>query len=302
MLTGFLPDLPTVNEPPVTPIDFDPGLTVDDDMVLHSSSTVGLSRQLSRQASVSLGYGYDLTRFSDDTRRYTQQHGNIGFRRRLTRHATLRLGYGYRAVDTTQRFDLLLDEVTQHRGMHDLDLGVDYSRSLALTMSRRTKVSFSTGSSFVTASDLSVGDIPARTRTRFFVTGSARLAHEMGRTWNFSLAYARSVGISDLILELVTSDSVRASLSGLIGRRNEVSLSASAVRGHAGIDRANNDLANYIAGAQWRRALTRHLAALVSYQFYKHEFGDAVHLPFGYPAATDRQGVRFALDVWFPLH
>jgi hypothetical protein len=99
----------------------------------------------------------------------------------------------------------------------------------------------------------------------------------------------------------VMADSVTAVLSGLIGRRNEVSLRASTSRGIVA-STSDEDFTSSFASVQWRRALNRFMAAQISYLYYDHDFANAVRLPRGFPQQLDRQGVRFGLTVWLPLH
>ena len=47
--------------------------------------------------------------------------------------------------------------------------------------------------------------------------------------------------------------------------------------------------------------LTRHLAAFVSYVYYKHDFGNDVLLPITFPHALNRQGVNIGVNAWLPL-
>ena len=74
------------------------------------------------------------------------------FRRRLTRHATLRLGYGYRIVANDTG---LPDVPTFHRDSQDFMIGVDYNRAIAFSMSRRTRIQFTTGTSYIGRSNIS---------------------------------------------------------------------------------------------------------------------------------------------------
>jgi hypothetical protein len=213
----------------------------------------------------------------------------------------LRLGYGYREA-TNEGFSGLPGDTAVDREMHSVDAGVDYSRSFTLTSSRRTSLSFSTGSSFFTGSNISEDGFSDQSRTRFFVTGSATLLHEMGRTWRAAAVYSRSAGFSDLVFEPLTSNSVSVSVSGLIGRRNEISARASTSSGTVGSGRPGSDFQGYVASAQWRRAINRYLAANASYLFYDHDFGQSVVLPLGFPRETNRHGVRVGVTVFFPLH
>ena len=98
------------------------------------------------------------------------------------------------------------------------------------------------------------------------------------------------------------SDSLTASLSGLLARRIEFSAQASATTGHVGdFVRENDDYTSYRATAQLRRAITRHLAARVAYVYYQHDFGNQVRLPLGFPQALERNGVQFGINAWIPI-
>jgi hypothetical protein len=297
-LNGFFPDVPSLDPLPAPPVEVDPGVNVSGGMLARYSTAVGLSRRLSPKASVVLRYSYSLTDYTDTNRKYTHQFGSAVFSRQLTQHASLRLGYSYREA-TNDVFDGL---PSVHRDMHNVDAGVDYNRSFTLTSSRRTTVSFSTGSAFFTGRSLSEDGLSEQSRTRFFVTGNASLVHEMGRTWRLAAIYVRSAAFSEVVFEPLTSDSVSVSLSGLIGRRNEVSARVSTTSGTSGSGRPGSDFQAYVASAQWRRALTRYIAANASYLFYDHDFGQSVVLPLGFPHATNRHGVRAGLTVFFPLH
>jgi hypothetical protein len=300
-LNGFFADVPSLDALPAPPVEVDPGVNVSGGTLARYSTAAGLTRRLSRKSSFALNYGYSFTDYLDTSRHYTQQFGSANFRRQLTRHATLRLGYGYRQA-TYDAFSGLPGDAARHREMHSVDAGVDYNRSFTLTSSRRTSVSFSTGSSFITGSNISEDGFSDQSRTRFFVTGSATLLHEMGRTWRLAAVYSRSAGFSDLVFEPLTSDSVSVSVSGLIGRRNEISARASVSSGTVGSGRPGSDFQGYVASAQWRRAINRFLAAQASYLFYDHDFGQSVVLPLGFPRATNRHGVRVGVTVFFPLH
>ncbi len=295
----FAPGL-SLDERPVAPVDLDPGMLVGGEMIAHYSTATSISRRLSRQATVSASYLYSFANYADFDRQYDEHRASVGFRRQLTRHAALRLGYGYRTANTQLR-DFDVPEAPYDDDIHSLDFGIDYSRALTLSMSRRTTVSFSTGSAFLSGRSTRAGGFPAETRNRFFVTGRAQLAHEMGRTWQAAVVYARTASFSDFLFEPVMSDSVTATLAGLIGRRNEVSLRASASRGIV-MSTSDEDFSSAFASVQWRRALGRFVAAQVSYLYYDHDFANAVRLPRGFPQSLDRQGVRFGLTVWLPLH
>jgi hypothetical protein len=298
-LNGFFPDPAQLDEVPLPPVELGPGNDVSGNTIARYSTIVGFSRQLSRSATFTTGYTFSRSNYSDYDRTYQEQRGSVSFIRRLTRHASLRLGYAYRSV--VQEIGALgLPDLENH--MQDIQAGIDYNRTIALSMSRRTRVSFSTGTAYIARSDLSGSELDQRRRSRFYVTGTAEITHEMGRTWKAAAIYRRSAGFSELVFEPVTSDSVSATLSGLLGRRIEVSALAGASRGEVGDFRTNDHFTSYRATAQVRRALNRYMAAHVTYLFYQHDFGNQINLPIGFPQSLDRQGVQFGLSVWLPLH
>jgi hypothetical protein len=294
-LNGFFPEIPNLDDPAVLPTINDSSFDVSGNTIMRSSSIASFSHRLSRESTISGSYSYFYSNYTGVDRTYKQQYGSVSFSRRLTRHAHLRLGYGYRTIDS----DVGVLSIT--RSSQDIDAGIDYNRSFSLTMTRRTRVSFRTGTSFISRSYLSEGGVQ-RDRSRFYVNGTADLTHEMGRTWRASAVYRRNVGFNELVIDPIISDSVTASLSGLLfGRRNEFSAFASASRGEVANNLAHNSYTSYRASAQLRRGLTRHLAAQVSYIYYKHDFGSDILLPVAFPHRLDRQGVNFGLNVWLPL-
>ena len=124
----------------------------------------------------------------------------------------------------------------------------------------------------------------SRRRARVFTSRVTRtLAHEMGRTWRLAAVYQRSAGFSDLVFEPVTSDSVTR-VAFRPHRAPQRVLSVKPRRPRARGNRSsNNDFTSYSAHAQWRRAMTRHLAAHVNYLYYNHDFGQSVSAAVGFP-------------------
>ena len=298
-LGGLFAGVPGFDDSPLPPIALDPSSDVSGNTIARYSTSVGFTRQLSRASTFTAGYAYSQSDYQSFDRTYRQQHGSVMFTRRLTRHANLRLGYGYRSATSEVG---LPGEPRLTNEMQDIQAGVDYNRSIALSMTRRTRVSFSTGTSYLGRTDLSGSELDERRRSRFYVTGTAELAHEMGRTWQTGLVYRRAAGFSELAFEPIVSDSLTASLSGLLARRIEFSAQASATTGHVGdFVRENDDYTSYRATAQLRRAITRHLAARVAYVYYQHDFGNQVRLPLGFPQALERNGVQFGINAWIPI-
>jgi hypothetical protein len=179
------------------------------------------------------------------------------------------------------------EKVRNHTG----DIGVDFSR--ALSFSRRTSVSFTTG----TAVFESGGN------TSYRATGSARLNHEIGRSWNAAAGYNRSVQFVDLLLQPVLSDSIDAGVTGFVNRRVQVNSGVRASIGSIGFggNSANSDFDTFQATAGVSVALTRFLQFGTTYSFFQYRFGDGAVLPVGVAQNIDRQSIRAHVSLWAPL-
>ena len=101
------------------------------------------------------------------------------------------------------------------RGIHNIDIGIDYAK--ALSVSRRTHFSFTTGSAlfYVNQGITNVSD----RQLNFALLGTANLTHEMGRTWTSSIAYRRSLDFHEGFADPFLAQSVSADLRGLLSRR-----------------------------------------------------------------------------------
>jgi hypothetical protein len=208
--------------------------------------------------------------------------GSFRFTRGLSRNLRLRLGYGY----TDAHYGI----AQRQYHTHNLDTGVDYGRSLSL--SRRTKLTFSTGATAIQQSQ----------ETRFDVIGAATLNREIGRTWNASLAYSRSVGYAAYILEPIFSDSISAAYGGLINRRLSFHSGAGTSRGGVGFrgGSANGfNATNAYAGLS--QAVNRHFAVNVNYSFYRYNFEPGAALVTGLVPRMNRNSINVTLSAWTPI-
>jgi hypothetical protein len=205
--------------------------------------------------------------------------------RTLTRDLSLQLGYRFIGA----QYGGEQDHVN-----HVIDAGVNYNR--ALSFSRRTTLSFSTGTS---------ASRDARNEAlRFRATGSARLHHEIGRTWNASVSYDRGLRYMESWPEPVFSDGATAGLTGLLNRRTQVQFVARAMKGRGRLgltQEGSSDLESLSATAGLTYAVSRHINTGVSYTYYAHQFGSDVPLPPGFARDFDRRSVRAFVSVWAPL-
>jgi hypothetical protein len=160
----------------------------------------------------------------------TSQSAGARLTRRLTRYASLRTGYTYR-VATSGSTDV-------RPRVDDLDVGIDFSRPVSV--SRRTTVSFGTGSSMT----------PQDQGMAVNLTGNAALTRLMGRTWNTRLGVNRGVHLLEGFRQPVLANSINASLGGGLHRRLLFSSSASLSSGSVGLTGGGtNSYANWTAGS-----------------------------------------------------
>ena len=279
----------------------DPDLELFPLQTLRTASSVTLSQQFGRNTTLSGSYNFRTieTEEQEDPdqaqqsrlRDYSAHTATLNFlhTRRMTSHAQLVLGYGVRMSDSGGGNG-------QPPMMHNVNAGVNYSR--ALSFSRRTSLSFGTGSAVVMSDNLQDPLRPSRTRVRLLA--NANLVHEMGRTWTAELAYVRGLQSRDGFGELYFSDAVSTTVQGLVSRR--LSVSSSAAWSVSTLDRPGRGGHNSLsASAQATYALTPYLGLYTRYVYYQYDYGDDIPLDTRFARALDRQGVRVGLTTSIPL-
>jgi hypothetical protein len=248
-------------------------------------TAVDLRHKVSRRGEIEVGYSHQFSNFSTDVRDLRIHRASGRYLHEVSRGLGLRLGYGYSAGEY---FDF---EETRTVEGHIIDVGVDYSR--ALSVSRRTTLSFVTGSAAFKDEDA----------TRYQINADVRLNREIGRTWNATAAYTRSAAFVHSFSQPFFSDSVGAELSGLVTRRTEFVINASGSLGEVGFQSTgDNGYESYSATSQLTFALTRNLALTASYAYYLYTFESGVDLPIGLARDVERQNVQLALRTWIPLY
>jgi hypothetical protein len=269
--------LPTANYP--TPSDIVPGLdyAVSRHGYLAYAAGVGISHRIDSRTSVRARYGYRTIRGRSVVR------GSVGgqFSRAIARGLTVRAGYRYAEAKVGDR---------EYRPHHVMDGGINYSRPLSL--SRNTTLSFSTGSYATRRNDRSM---------RVGFTGSARLNHELGRSWSAFAAYGRRARLDESFDDLIVGDGVSAGVGGLLSRRVHVRATTGASLGSIGIEGGAPAFSTVHANAALGYALARFANLSVTYSYYRHRFGAGTAMPLGLPSALDRQSVQINVSVWAPL-
>ena len=136
------------------------------------SVLASVTQGLSSRASLTFGAGYETTDASVTRLDQKNYSGSGRFNLTISRGFGVHFGYGYRDARYAA------DEQTGRRPvMHNLDIGVDFNRPLSI--SRRTRLTFGTGSTAMKDYDLAV----------YRITANATLSHEFRRIWNAALAY-----------------------------------------------------------------------------------------------------------------
>jgi len=251
------------------------------------ASSAGISQQLSRRATLTAGYTYQFGDIKTDTGAlsgdFEIQTAYVSFGRSITRTLGVRAGYRY----SEARFS---PERRGYRG-DMIDAGVDYSRDLSVT--RRTRLSFSTGAN----------GVREQTVTRYGATGTATLTREIGRTWMAAGSYSRNVVFVESLRTPYFYDGVNVALNGLISRRVAFHSGAGATVGELGLTDADSgrfDTSYATAGLSY--AISRHLAAGVDYVYYYYRFDPlSVYPEYGLAPRLARHGVRVALNAWAPI-
>jgi hypothetical protein len=246
------------------------------------SAGVGYTRRISRRQTVSATYTYRARTGSGIVDRFEMHTMGARLSRTLARGVDLRLGYAYSEAHYDRRDGRFAD--------HHLDIGVDYNR--ALSISRRTTLAFSTGTSATRSA--------RQEALRFHATGAARLNHEIGRTWVGALAYSRGLQFVETWPEPMFADSASAMLGGLINRRAQVQIVARALRGSGYSGRAG-DVTSYGGSALLGIAVTRYINTSLIYAYYQHGLAPSIALAPGFPHDFDGHTIRASVNLWAPL-
>lgn len=245
------------------------------------SGTGAVNMMVTDQSTFSVRYGYARSTFDARAIDLEVRSAGASFSHRMSRNANLRVGYS--------RHEGNYRSLAQQR-LENFNLGVDYRRPLS--RSRRTFVRFSSGS--VLAED-------GADFRRLYVTGSASLAHQLGRTWIANINGRRAVQHIEGFDRPIRSDAVSGSVAGLLSRRTEFTLNVGYFNGTVGLRSAAPRLDSYLASARVRFAISRTLAANFEYRIFQYRFDDEAARPLGAAPSLARSGARVGLSWYVPL-
>jgi hypothetical protein len=251
-----------------------------------TTTDVAWSRSFSQRTALSALYNLRRTTFDASALNMTTESVGAKLTRRMTRDLSLRTGYTYRFADTA--FTAL-----QPSGIHDIDVGVDYSRPV--TFARRTTFSFSSGSSMT----------PLDEGLAFRLTGDAVLTKLFGRTWNARVGVNRSVQLLEGFTEPVLTNALNLAVGGSLQRRVSFATSASLSTGEVGLAEAHrasgNGTASWNTGAGLSISVGRRGAFDAQYFLAGDRFDGGVVVPPGVSnGKRQRQGVRVGF-TWRPV-
>ena len=245
-----------------------------------STTTVDMRRAVGRRSSLAFTYDLHRTTFSQPGFDLTSQNAGFSFSHRLSRYLSTRTGYGYRFAESAAA-------PGDAMRIHNIDLGLDYSR--ALSFSRRTTFTFGSGSAVM----------PDRERVAVTLTGAAALTRQFGRTWSARLSGNRSVQALEGFSRPVIMNTITGTVGGGLGRRASMSTSIGLSGGTVGV--ASGSMFGAITGGVGIHVtVTRRLALDGQYFYYGHRFDPDVVFGPGFAAQTRRHGVRAGL-TWRPL-
>ena len=168
-----------------------------------------------------------------------------------------------------------------------------------MSISRRTRLSFSTGSAILSGTGERFGG--ETSRFSYHVTGAANLAHEMGRTWKAQLAYRRGVDFHEGFRAPFLTDGVSAAIGGLVSTRVRFSAGADYVFGKVSVTAPTGKFSSVSANTGLEFGLSRMLALFARYVYYKYDFDSQIALDPRLARALDRQGVRVGLQASLPV-
>jgi hypothetical protein len=248
-----------------------------------STTDVTFSQAISRRATLATSYNLRRTVFGDPDLDLTAQTIGAHLSYRLTRTLSLRTGYGYQTAG-----DGLAQEGAV-RG-HDLDLGLDFSRAISIT--RKTTLSFSSGSTTTTQGD----------QTAFRFIGDANLTRQIGHTWSARVGFKRDVQMLEGFGAPVLSNTLTTAFGGSLSRRVGFSSTISGSTGVVGLQSASdNAFWNWTGAAGLRFTLGRRSSLQTQYFYSGHQFDQSVRLAPGLASKQKRQGVRVGMTWQAPL-
>jgi Protein of unknown function (DUF3575) len=250
---------------------------------LDSSTYLGYSQGLTRNLTFDTSLSYTRSDSKSGTRDFKTQSATAGLSYALAKGLALVFAYSY----SDSEYPVAAGQFRSYQG-HSINAGVNFNK--ALSFSRRTTLSFSTGTVAINDS----------VTTHYDIVGNVQLTHELGRSWSTGVGYYRSVSYVETFVAPVLTDSASGSLDGLISRAMQFQASVGLSRGNVGYGVASEFRSVY-ASTGLRYALTRNVALSTYYGYYHYDFDSGIVLPLGTPRNSNRQSISFSVEFWHPI-
>jgi hypothetical protein len=252
----------------------------------------------SRGTSVTATAEYELTRSGQRTAAALPNFTTYSTGARIShfesRSATFLAAYEYRIDDFA---------VTGQTKTHKITMGMAYSP--ALSRSRRLALHLEVSPSLVETPGSAPAAVipPVTTADEPGVQGAvvnhlypvqieASVAYPFRPKWLISASYSRSMQSLAVLTEPVYSNGAQATLTGVIGRRIDVSGFAGYAAAASTDSSGNQDLTTYTGQARVRYALTRSVALYSEYLYSYYDLrGRVVRTP-GLPPVFAQHGIR----------
>jgi hypothetical protein len=285
---GLFPGLgDTADIPIIAAPDLD--LAIAAAPVYRYSMSGGIEQTLTDRSSLNVSYSAQRTDVRDLPLGLTMQRASGRFTHSTSRSLGFHVGYAF--VDGQYQAS------ARPIRAHDVDAGLDLHR--ALSLSRHTTFSFSTGSTILTrGADLSSAVSPSR--VQFGLLGHADLLHQIGRTGSLQLSYRRDWRLADGFADPVFVDGVTLGMGGTFNRRATAGIQASYLSGHIAFNPTSQRQESYTGTAWFRVAMTRTLSFYTQYRYYHQNFTTTA-LPLDVAPELDRHSVRVGLSLMAPL-
>lgn len=241
--------------------------------------------RVTRRSSLNMAVSGSRQQLLDDNSDLTTKGYGGGYRYSVSRYATLRIGYSQQESDYPSYGPVPPRRFSQR----SFDAGVDYSKPLSV--SRRTTISFSTGSS---AMDDGI-------ETFVNITAAASLAHQMGRTWEAKVGYQRGMSVVAGFAEPFFADSVNGNVHGQLSRRVALDFGAGFANGIVGLGSRGQNYLGYRGNSRIQWSARRDLGLYSEYYFNSYEFGGPTPALASIPRQVNNHGVRAGLVFRIPL-
>ena len=113
--------------------------------------------------------------------------------------------------------------------------------------------------------------------------------------------YDRGVQFVPTLESALFTDSVSASLGGLLSRRLQVTSAVGASSGLRAFSTTDRSLWTYYGGASLGFGLTRYLGISGGYNYYFLDVNDGTYSALGLPAHLSRHSISVFMSTWAPI-